>query len=269
MSSMPSPLLPMPTETQCTPYAAHALIPSSLLVRSPAVSLMDAYNMKRIHIGLDVGVDPIEFMNMQEDFDKQLLAKLEPNMVKVYGMDDAMQTIMECSGFLYNEEPNIMTSGHAYLFGKRAATGDIPASSGATSFRVVYHDGSSESVSVAAKPMPQIDAMILHGTRPGPNDQHALAMASRGDIVYVAGYPPDTTQVCISKGMLSATTFDSWFVTAHADSGWSGGPVVNKFGKLIGLVELGAGVHQKMVRVVPAQSLHIFARFNGMPGLLS
>ena len=227
--------------------------------------------MKRIRIGLDVGVDPIEFMNMQEDFDKQLLAKLEPNMVKLYGMDDAMQPVMECSGFLYTAEPYIMTAGHAYLWGKRAADDKkaVPASSGATSFRAVYHDGTSEPVSVAVKPNPSIcDAMLLQGTRPGPPDLHARAVASRGDIIYVAGFPPGSIQVCISKGMLSATSFDSWFVTAHADSGWSGGPVVNKFGQLMGLVELGSGVHQKMVRVVPAQSLHIFSRFSGMPSLL-
>eukprot|EP00195_Chlamydomonas_chlamydogama_P012785 CAMPEP_0202892542 /NCGR_PEP_ID=MMETSP1392-20130828/2262_1 /ASSEMBLY_ACC=CAM_ASM_000868 /TAXON_ID=225041 /ORGANISM="Chlamydomonas chlamydogama, Strain SAG 11-48b" /LENGTH=148 /DNA_ID=CAMNT_0049576533 /DNA_START=363 /DNA_END=806 /DNA_ORIENTATION=+ len=148
-----------------------------------------------------------------------------------------------------------MTAGRAYLFGKRAAdhTTNTPASSGATSFRVVYHDGWSESVSVAAKPHPASgDVMLLKGTRPGPPDMYGLAMASHGHIVCVLGFHAGATQVCISKGVLSPTSHTSWLVAAHADAdaGWSGGPVVNRFGKLMGLVELNQGAHQKMVRMV-------------------
>jgi len=67
--------------------------------------------------------------------------------------------------------------------------------------------------------------------------------------------------------MLSVTALGAWFVTAHADASWSGGPIVNKAVRLVRIVERGVGEHIGMVRMVSAEAIHAFARCHGKPGL--
>jgi hypothetical protein len=40
--------------------------------------------MRKVHVGLDVKLDPLQLSNLQEELDKVLLARSEPYVVKLY-----------------------------------------------------------------------------------------------------------------------------------------------------------------------------------------
>jgi len=110
-------------------------------------------NMRRLYIGLEVGVDPAEFCNLLEELDKGVLSKIEPHVVKLYGRDESGQDVNKFTGFIYTEEPLIFTTGHAINFGSRAAHDGLPEQCGAASFPATYNDGFSEEVEVVATPL--------------------------------------------------------------------------------------------------------------------
>ncbi|GAX86670.1 hypothetical protein CEUSTIGMA_g14078.t1, partial [Chlamydomonas eustigma] len=127
-------------------------------------------------------------------------------------------------------------------------------------------DGVQEEVHMLTQPHPLYDLMVLRGSRCATTDFRA-AICVAGDVAYVAGFPPESTQVCFSKGMIGSMTFSSMIVNAHADNGWSGGPVVNRRGRLVGVMQQGLGATIKRPDAISATRLHDFLFMNNVPGL--
>jgi hypothetical protein len=216
--------------------------------------------MRKLRVGLEVGIDPHDLSSLLEDLDKDVLGRVEPHVVKLCGRDSANQPVGEFTGTMCSSQPIIWTTGHALHFGQSAS------SSGATSFVARYFDGTEERVSVLVQPEPGVDLLILQGTRTIAQDLHA-SIATRCDAVYVLGCRPGSTEVSVDRGMVSALELDAFYVTAHADAGWSGGPVVNKNGRLMGLVQGSVGTQIKYLCIVPVALMHAFAVRHGQPGL--
>ncbi|KIZ06057.1 hypothetical protein MNEG_1904 [Monoraphidium neglectum] len=163
---------------------------------------------------------------------------------------------------MHATQPLIWTAGHALHFGKDAN------SSGATSFVARYNDGAEERVSVDVQPVPGIDLMLLKGSKASVKPLEA-GNAARGDAVYALGCRAGSAQVSMDRGIVSAENVGAWYVTADADAGWSGGPVVNRQGRLIGLlVQDGEGRRIKSLRVVTSDMCHAFAVLHARPGMV-
>lgn len=208
---------------------------------------------------MEASVDPQELCSWQEELDRDILARTEPYVVKLYGRDDADQPLGEFSGILHAPQPLIWTMGHALQFGKDAN------SSGVTSFVAVYQDGSQEHVSVEVPPVPGFDLLLLRGSR-ASDKPLAAAIAARCDIAYTLGCMPGSARVRIDRGVVAAAEPCAWYVAAHAGEGWSGGPVVNRNGRLLGLVQAGAGRDIKYVRIVSSELMQAFAVMHARPG---
>lgn len=92
-------------------------------------------------------------------------------------------------------------------------------------------------------------------------------MVSPGDPVCVVGFKGvDEAQLSISDGIVSFSTMDTMHITAHADNGYSGSPVLSSDGYFVGMVKAGLGISIKQVEVVPAQVIHAFLTSKGLPG---
>ena len=173
----------------------------------------------------------------------------------------------ELSGFL--QCGVIVTAGHALGLG--SAGGSSPA----TTFKVLYSGGSEEDVTVLQAPPPSNtpDLMLLKGS-------HSAAPNFRGrsgavmDTVYAFGYsggsegiPAGQLPSC-SKGLIASVTPGAVAITAQADDGFSGGPVVDHIGRLVGVVIRG-GVSTTTLRVgiTSSYDVHTYLLQAGQPGL--
>eukprot|EP00878_Enallax_costatus_P027869 GHUV01030051.1.p2 GENE.GHUV01030051.1~~GHUV01030051.1.p2 ORF type:complete len:112 (+),score=21.16 GHUV01030051.1:1-336(+) len=108
--------------------------------------------------------------------------------------------------------------------------------------------------------------MLLKGSKVMSSKPLLAAGAERGDAVYVLGCRPGSPWVFMDRGVVAAIDPGAWYVTAHADAGWSGGPVLDKLGRLIGLVQDGICRDKKLVRLVTAEAIHWFLEGHKQPG---
>lgn len=86
--------------------------------------------------------------------------------------------------------------------------------------------------------------------------------------MYALGFSPHFTTPSFSKGIVSNSKIGSITITAHADNGYSGGPVVNTRGQLVGTIK-GGTLHTTMqqVNVTSAEQVHVFLLQSKQPGL--
>jgi hypothetical protein len=75
-------------------------------------------------------------------------------------------------------------------------------------------------------------------------------------------------QLSISDGIVSYVGFDSMHITAHADDGYSGSPVLSTQGYVVGMIKGALGTTIKQVEVVSAQKIHDFLVSKGLPGFM-
>ena len=97
--------------------------------------------------------------------------------------------------------------------------------------------------------------MVLSGSRRAATD-------------FLADNPVTGDTVCHSNGMIGSATPVSLTVDAYADNGWSGGHVVNRRGRLVGVITQGVGNTIKRPEAMSTQRLHDFVVGNNLPGLL-
>jgi hypothetical protein len=94
------------------------------------------------------------------------------------------------------------------------------------------------------------------------------------ETVYAFGYsggegmPAGQAPSC-SKGLIASVTPGAVAITAHADDGFSGGPVVDYMGRLVGVVKEGMGTTLLRVGITPAYDVHSYLLQAGQPGLSS
>jgi len=227
------------------------------------------YNMRRVQVGLDAWVDPSELSAMLEELDKDVIASTEPRMVKLIGFDLHDNVVQSASGFLYTTAAaNIITCKHVRYY----TPPPLPPPDGQQQLEVhrfmaqYAADSVQEEVHVLTQPHPLCDLMVLRGSRCATTNFMA-ANSAAGDVAYVAGFPPESAHVCFSKGMIGSVTPISMTVNAHADNGWSGGPVVNRRGRLVGVMQQGLGVTIKRPDAISAARLHDFLCINNCVGL--
>lgn len=194
--------------------------------------------------------------------DRSIYDKMKARMVRVCGISRDGSTVITLSGFIVGPSaasalpPHglIVTAGHAL-------TPHVER------FRVQYADGSEEDASIALRPprgnVP--DLMILEGSRPAKLPQ--TSGCSHSDTIYALGFGALNELSC-SKGTISSAAIGAMTIAAHADNGFSGGPVVNLDGKLVGVVKGLVGTTVPAVGITPAADLHTYLLQAGFPGLL-
>ena len=202
-------------------------------------------NMKRMQIGFDTWVSPSDFSSVLEQHDKEVIAKINPYMVKLTGFDVHGNVVQRASGFLYTKDANLIVTCNHVRYPPQTQPQTQPQEPVARFIAKYVLDGMQEDVHICTPPHPLYDLMVLSGSRRASTDFLADNPVT-GDVVYVSGIPPDEDHVCHSKGMIGLATPASLTVDAYADNGWSGGPVVNQRGQLVGVITQGVGFAAQM-----------------------
>ncbi|PNH01629.1 hypothetical protein TSOC_012469, partial [Tetrabaena socialis] len=213
-----------------------------------------------IRLGLDVFVNPADISQAMQLHDKHVYNNMCPLLVKIYASSRTGQPAGEFSGFLYSSSsPAIVSAGHMVGF-----SGDPPGTGpSAEVFKARYFDGFEEDVQVlkaAANSVP--DVAILRGSRPAPRSLLGMPCSTGGTV-----FSPISNTPCFSKGIVSNDMVGSMAITAHADRGYSGGPVVDVHGQLVGIIKGGLGTATMQVGITPAADVHTFLLQSGQPGL--
>lgn len=208
-------------------------------------------------------MDPVDVAAAVEMLDQAVSAKVSPLVVKLLGFSEDGSPAGQFSGFMHGEV--IVAAGHMQGF-----SGKPPGSThAAVAFKVRYPtDGFEEDVEVVAPPpsgnVP--DLMLLKGTRSAAR-LGATDLANMPS-VYAFGYTGAENKPSCSKGSLSSSMPGAVAITAHADDGFSGGPVVDKHGRLLGVVKGPRGSTIMRVGITPNYDLHTYLLQAGYPGMI-
>ncbi|EFJ47113.1 hypothetical protein VOLCADRAFT_92229 [Volvox carteri f. nagariensis] len=148
-----------------------------------------------------------------------------------------LEPVIYLNGFFYsNSDPYILTCAHGLK-------------SGATDFFALMSDGSAFNDQVPIKLEPTHPPQ-LHG-----------AMEAVGDSTYMIGFAGrDAPQLSSNSGTISSVGF----------MGYSGSPILNMDGFLIGMVQAGHDPNgSKQVTAIPAQGINMFLQTCGdtLPGI--
>eukprot|EP00798_Chlamydomonas_sp_ICE-L_P032345 gene32345-biopygen13825 len=217
----------------------------------------------RLRINLDDGVDPVDVGAAVEMLDQAVYAKVSPLVVKLLGFSQDGSLVGQFSGFMHGEV--IVAAGHMQGFcGK-----PLGSTSPAVAFKARYPtDGFEEDLEVVAPSPPGNvpDLILLKGSRSATSlwSTDLEIMAS----VYALGYTGTENKPSCSKGSLSSTMPGSVAITAHADDRFSGGPVVDKHGRLLGVVKGALGTTIMRIGITPNYDLHTYLLQARYPGLI-
>lgn len=234
---------------------------------------MDAYNKLRGAMGFPVDYELGAAISKHHEFRRKAVYEATKNfVVKItcYKAENGIG-LKPCgffNGFFYNTDtPLVLTSGH------------IDGFNGASHYKASFFYATShwyECDLQLVKTGPSIgqqttsDGKVFNAHDPDVAvfscDQSSLpphpprpfaAPATVGDTVYVVGFKGiDEAQLTFSEGVVSYQSVSSMTVTAYADAGFSGCPVLNMDGFLVGMVVAGDGFAIKQVKILPAQLLH-------------
>lgn len=214
-----------------------------------------------------VSVNPIELAACQEELSEGVFRRASRCVVKLRELDDADKVAGEFTGFLFTTRATlILSTNHIYVNNTGSTVSHDNVSSGATRFEAEYQDGYREVVHVVAQAENDVDALLLQGTRRLDTPLQAT-LAPQYEVVHVLGCPPGSAKVAVDMGVVAVADPGACYVTAHANPGCCGGPVVNKFGKLVGMMQGGSDQNRKYARMVPSELLHSFACEYSQTGL--
>ena len=179
------------------------------------------------------------------------------------------------NGFFYSDSNVILTAGH--ILGFNGASRYTAVFNKGTPHEATYEleqvcAGSFVSDAVTGINIPfkvfALDVAVFRCSFVPPHPPRPFAaLVSPGDQVCVVGFKcVDEAQLSISDGIVSFGTMEALYITAHADDGYSGSPVLSSDGYVVGMVKAGVGSSIKQVEVLPAQVIHMFLTSNGLPG---
>ncbi|PNH00908.1 hypothetical protein TSOC_013245 [Tetrabaena socialis] len=114
------------------------------------------------------------------------------------------------------------------------------------------------------------------GAQPAHPPRPHGSVAATGDSAYVIGFAG--LELSLKSGTVSSvgfmggatSPFGSFTIDTYAEPGYSGSPILNMDGFLIGMVQ--AGLHgSKQVTAIPAQGINVFLQTCGdaLPGIKS
>ena len=173
----------------------------------------------------------------------------------------------------------MLSAGHILLDNPSALTSPFRSPSD-FEFEVTYFsDGFTEpvqfvaipptpaTVTTSATPLPKPDVAIFSGTRT-PKASFGGTVCGQGDKVYVLGFCPTSEGIFASTGHVSTMNLDETIgmISGYADPGFSGSPVANVRGSVVGIVQGSAGVENHYVRIETASRIQDFLLGNGLPG---
>ena len=145
------------------------------------------------------------------------------------------------SAFFYSREGHMLTARHVIW--------DSQNNRPKTGISIQIVSGASLPVQVITEDA-MIDIAVLKASYICDKFLRAIHV-TMGSTGYVMGFSPKSTRV--SKGLISITNFPDVeaYVAAHADKGYSGGPVLDHNGKVRGVVLSGAGEQVLTTRFMP------------------
>ena len=196
-----------------------------------------------------------------EVLDPSVYAKVSPLVVKLLGFSLDGSPAGQFSGFLHGDVI-VAAAGHVQ------GSTDV-RSARAVAFKVRYPtDGFEEDVEVVVLPPPGKvpDLMLLKGSRSAMR-LGATDLDNRAS-VYALGYTGAENKPSCSKGSLSSSMPGAVAITAHAEDGFSGGPVVDMHGRLLGVVKAPLDTTIMRVGITPNYDLHTYLLQAGYPGLI-
>lgn len=194
--------------------------------------------------------------------DRSICDKIKTRTVQVQGFDRDGRLAATSSGFTVGPSAaSAMPPRGLIVAAGHALTPPVQR------FKVQYSDGHLEDVDIVAQPpaanVP--DLMILGGSRHAELMQTSSCRAT--DTVYVLGCGT-LNQLSFSRGTVSSAAAGAMTITAHAaDIGFSGGPVVDVDGALVGVVKGPVGTTMLAVGITPVHDLHTYLLCAGLPGL--
>jgi hypothetical protein len=209
--------------------------------------------------------------NMAEMKRKAIYEGCKNYVVKLICLDTFGNTCGFFNGFMYcSDEPLILTSGHminfngatryqATFFQGTACEQRVELQLVKTGFPIA-HTSSNGTPCVVYNPDTALFKYDAKAIPPHPLRPYA-AQASVGDTVFIAGFKgKEEPQLSFSDGIVSwigwSKNTTEMHVTAYADNGYSGSPVFNADGYVIGMVKGGDGHTIKQVVVVPVANIH-------------
>ncbi len=135
------------------------------------------------------------------------------------------------SGFIFDKDGFIITNNHVI--------------SDAEEITVYLDDGNEYEANLIGRDLVR-DLAVLHIDVDNLTSLEFgdCGEISKGDMVLVLGYPLQTTEVTVTRGIVSSFRFDSgrninWIQTdAAVNPGNSGGPIISDNGKVIGIISI-------------------------------
>jgi len=188
--------------------------------------------------------------------------------------DGILRTRAFFNGFYYHEaEPLIITVGH------------IDGFAGATRYFAMFPDGTHRELIIKKSGQPigecrtrddipfwghNPDVAIMEYIQPPAHNSYArAATACVGDTVFVIGFKGcEDAQLVFSEGTVSTSVIDGMTITGYADNGFSGSPIFNADGFVVGMVMGGEGHTILQVNVVPALTIQQLLQSSEAPGPL-
>lgn len=242
---------------------------------------MDAYNRARLMMGF-----PVEFEHgrstaeLTEKRSKQLLARAKSLLVQLICLDENGTRVGALNGTFYlggGQEPLVLTTAHVLGWG-----GAVKYVAAFTSEDNVPHTVDLELcksgpinpnlVATAPQANEYSPDLAVFRCKVDVHDMPQLApplpptVPTVGDITYIAAYEGVDRVLSFTDGIVSSASLDKYTTTAYADSGYSGAPVIDMRGFLLGIVLRGFGVTIQQVSFVPANIIHAFLQ-SGQPQL--
>lgn len=246
---------------------------------------MDACNRERSMYGL-----PVEFelgratAELVEKRGKQLLSRSRSILALLLCFDAGGNNVGSMNGTFYlggGQAPLILTTAHIIGWG------------GAVQYKALF-DSEDGVPCVLDLELLKSGVVVPHQkTTPPPAHKFSPDLAvfqckvgaqampalapplpprapSVGDKTYIMAYTEGASRVLnISDGLVSAASWDKYTTTAYADNGYSGAPVIDMRGFLLGIVVEGIGTTIKQVTFLPVTAIHAFLQTGEpqLPGL--
>ena len=238
-----------------------------LTLHSGWQSEMDPYNKKRYIAGFSVdnkiGRTTAE---LAEKRGKHMIERSKSLLVHMVCMDPHDEIVGNFNGLFYlggGQDPLVLTIAHMICF------------NGATKYMAAFYaeDGTTHMLGLALlkagaevpgvqpPPAPQahvyLPDLAVFRVNTSGTDMPMLApplppaVTSIGDKTYIIALTADDHTLSFSEGVVSSVCIDACTTTAYADHGYSGAPVIDMRGHLLGLVVRGVGTAIKLVEFIP------------------
>lgn len=247
---------------------------------------MDEYNKLRRMAGLPVeyemGRTLAEYMEKRS---KQMAERNQSLLVHVTCIGPDGQNVGYMNGVFYlggGQEPLVLTTAHVQGWG------------GAIAYQAFFKDEAGNFYSYLPLQLLKIGAVVPDKQPPNPQaheykpdlavfkvclpPEMAMPMLAPpmppaqpalGDKTFILAYVNENHNFSFTEGTVSSADLHAYHTTAYADNGYSGAPVMNIQGSLLGLVVKGVGMSIKQVAFIPVNVIDQFLVWGEpqLPGL--